>query len=212
MRVDLRHLQIVGEPQRFGNAGGAGAADVLRGDDLDRGGGLQEPLGLLGDGRHLDVHQLLDAQALELASRGGLRRRVGVRLPGLPEQEARQQACNARRAVHDGRSIARAGGKSVPCQVPGHGLPPARSAHPSGRRQCADRARPVVARAPRARVARYVRSEFPAADYVTCDRGSRGRSVTRVSGGRGLEDQQRGRGRGVQPALGVPKARMTPGR
>src|SRR5439155_4789286 len=89
MRVDLRHLQVVGKPQCFGNAGGARAADVLRGDDLDRGGGLQKSLRLLGDGRHLDVHQLLDAQALELARRGGLRRRVGVRLPGLPEQEAR---------------------------------------------------------------------------------------------------------------------------
>jgi hypothetical protein len=40
--------------------------------------------------------------------------------------------------------------------------------------RCADRARPVVARAPPARVASYVRSEISAADYVTWDRGRRG--------------------------------------
>ena len=70
----LGHLKVVGQAQRLGNARGPRVDDVLVRDDLDRGGGVEELLGFLGDGGHLDVHQLLDAQLLQVHDRAGGRR------------------------------------------------------------------------------------------------------------------------------------------
>ena len=69
MRADLRDLEIRREPQRLRNARRAGAADLVVRDDLNRGCDLRELLRLSGDGRHVDLEQLFQAQALELTRR-----------------------------------------------------------------------------------------------------------------------------------------------
>ena len=60
--VDAGHLDAGCQAQRFRNAGGAGAADIFLRDHVDGRGHLGQPLLLLRDRSHLDLHQFLDAE------------------------------------------------------------------------------------------------------------------------------------------------------
>src|SRR5438309_904921 len=64
-RIDLRHLQIRGETQRFWKAGCAGLANLVLRDDLDRRRRFEQTLRTQSDGHNLDVHQLIEAEALQ---------------------------------------------------------------------------------------------------------------------------------------------------
>ena len=80
-RVELVHLQVGGQPEGLGQAGRAGATDVVPRDDLDGGRGFRQVFGTPRHGADLDGHQLLEAHILERAGRGqgvrSLSRRAG---------------------------------------------------------------------------------------------------------------------------------------
>ena len=78
-RIDLRDLQVGGEAQCLGEAGRAGATNVLLRDYLDGRGGLGQSLGTLRDRGDLQIHQLLDTELLQCF--GGER---GIRLLSEP--------------------------------------------------------------------------------------------------------------------------------
>ncbi len=64
-RIDLCNLQIRSEAQGFGKARCAGAANVILRDDLDRRWCFEQAFRTPGDGHDLDVHQLIEGEALQ---------------------------------------------------------------------------------------------------------------------------------------------------
>ncbi len=78
-RIELRNLQIRGEPQGFWQAGCAGRANVVLRDDLDPGGCFEKSLGTPGDGHDFDVHQLIEGEVLQ-----GLQGIAALRRRGIP--------------------------------------------------------------------------------------------------------------------------------
>ena len=61
MRVDLRYVKIRRQPQRFGQARRARATDIVPRDDLNGRRGIRQFFRTLGDRRHLDRLQLVEA-------------------------------------------------------------------------------------------------------------------------------------------------------
>ncbi len=63
---DPRHLKVGRQTQRFGDAGRAGAMDILARDHKDRGGRVAERLIGLGHRRDVDIGKVLDREAVEV--------------------------------------------------------------------------------------------------------------------------------------------------
>jgi hypothetical protein len=57
-----RNLKVRGQAQRFRQAGRARAANILGGNDVNRGGCIKQPLGVLGYGSDLDIAEFLEVE------------------------------------------------------------------------------------------------------------------------------------------------------
>lgn len=130
MSVDLGDFQVVRQAQRFGNARGTGATDVLCGDDLDGSGGLQQLLRFLGDRGHLDVHQIIETQLLQVP-----RARVcgwrGMHGSGLRQQDAGQHRREPAPAACRRYGFNTAAEARSPLNASGHGLASSKGPRPS---------------------------------------------------------------------------------
>ena len=84
LAVDARDLHAGRQPQRLRDAGGARTPDILAGDHVDGGRGLQGLDRLFGGRGHFDLRQLFEAQVLErprtCSARSGDLRVVGLRV------------------------------------------------------------------------------------------------------------------------------------
>jgi hypothetical protein len=67
MSALLREVQTGDHAQRVGNGGKSTTADVFAGEDEDRRGGARKVFGFLGGGSDLDIHEVFEALAGEIA-------------------------------------------------------------------------------------------------------------------------------------------------
>jgi hypothetical protein len=99
--VGLGHLNAVGEPQGLGERRRPGAPEILPGEHRDRGRGAGEALAAPGDGGHVDLHQLLDREPLEVLRRHRLLLgRGGQRQTRRQEQRGDASAGLVSRKIH----------------------------------------------------------------------------------------------------------------
>ena len=108
MRVHLAHLQAGGQAERLGNAGGAGPADVVPGDDMDRRGRGGKFLAAARNGGDFNVQQLLQAHRRQVGGRAQGRlgpgnrvadkkARAGTQAGSEPEAKLRSRRSQGRR-------------------------------------------------------------------------------------------------------------------
>ena len=99
-RARARDLEVGREPQGFGKAGRARAADVLARDHENRCGSIREPLGVPRHRGDLDVAQLFDAQIGDVRHAhglraGGRRDEEDIEDEGAPPAHSRQRRASA---------------------------------------------------------------------------------------------------------------------